>query len=274
VRQGDDDGDRIVEQELQRLIDEAELDEAGIDHAAEAQHKLPGKYPQQIAGPERQGDRHQPDHLVALDPEGEEIGHRIGEQDDRDRGRQRHQDRFQQQDKIDGALEREGDAHEGGNLVAFAGRLYQVPVVVEREGPVDLEDRLGPEAHDDERDHGHDQHRHHDQERRRHQQIAARPLAAAQPRAPSSVDCRPSRHRAGFGNCHLGLPCFPRRLLDRAGVPVLLRKNRYCAFGAVNFHERWFMALTSRPISAPIQATAASAAEPRIDNNNRERCNE
>jgi hypothetical protein len=38
---------------------------------------------------------------------------------------------------------------------------------------------------------------------------------------------------------------------DRAGVPILLRKNRYCAFGAVNFHERWFMAIDIPPDLGP-----------------------
>ena len=60
MRQSQHHRGRAVEQEIKRLVDQPQLDEAGIDDAVEAQHDLPGKDTQQVAGPDRHRDEDQP----------------------------------------------------------------------------------------------------------------------------------------------------------------------------------------------------------------------
>lgn len=53
VRERDDDGGRVVEQEFERLVDHPDRNEAGIDDAVIAEHDFPGENAQEIARPER-----------------------------------------------------------------------------------------------------------------------------------------------------------------------------------------------------------------------------
>ena len=78
--QCEDHGEGVIEQECKRLGDQTNLDQPGIDDAVVAQDNLPGEDPQQVAGPEGHGDENQPDQLVFGYPEGDEIGHGIGQQ--------------------------------------------------------------------------------------------------------------------------------------------------------------------------------------------------
>src|SRR5262249_61910770 len=58
--QCDDHGKRTVEQGIERMVDEAEGAKRSVDGAAVAQNNLPGEDPEEIAGPERRGDRDDP----------------------------------------------------------------------------------------------------------------------------------------------------------------------------------------------------------------------
>ncbi len=76
--QRDDDGGRAVEQEFERLLDQPDDLEPGIDDAVETKDDFPREDPQQIAGPERQGHQDDPEQLALVHVKGHVVGHRIG----------------------------------------------------------------------------------------------------------------------------------------------------------------------------------------------------
>ena len=157
--QGDHHRSGAVDQEFERLLDQAQRLEPRVDGAVVAQDHLPGEHPQQVAGPERQRHQDDPDQFAPVDVKGDVVGHRVGDQ------------------------HRDGGAGPGdpqrtdqqGLVDRFADCLLIVP---ERERGVDFEGVLGPEAHRHQdregRAHGEG---HHDQ-RGRKQRIAAQRFAA------------------------------------------------------------------------------------------------
>ena len=155
MRQGDDHGRRVVEDEVERCFDDSQRHQAGVDDAVEAEHHLPGKDSKQVAGPEWDGDQNQPDQLIRLHLEGDEVGRRIGQQDGRQGYRAGDLDRLQQQLEVDRLLEENN-------------------IVVEAETAVEVEINLGPETEryqDRERDRQGDEHPGHG---RRQQRVAAK----------------------------------------------------------------------------------------------------
>ena len=161
-------GRRVVEQELERLVDYTHADEARIDDAVEAQNDLPGEDAQQIAGPERHRDEDQPDQLVARHLEGDEIGHGIG-QDERCKGaEQRHPDGLHLQSGIDRLFEK-------GGVISQCESLVEIQVILRPEAVIgQVEQRQAHQAD-------------HDQQRRQHQRITAQPFVL-QKQCPGGED--------------------------------------------------------------------------------------
>ena len=225
--QGDHHGKGAVEQELQRLVDDTEADEARIDDPVEAEDDLPGEDPQQIAGPEGDGDQDQPEHLVAGDPEGQEIGHGIGEQHHGDGRHQGQDDRFDQQDGIDGIGQGKGNAPPIGRPLRG---FDQAPVIVEGEGRIDAVEILGPEADQHQGDDGNDQHRQHEQHGGRQEEIAAQPFIALQQAAALRPGARCRHLGLGAANsAHQSLGFSPSiRAIPPAAQKYAARRRVSC----------------------------------------------
>ena len=157
MRQGHHDRKRIVKQKSQRLADQVKAHQSGIDHAIKAQDDLPREDPQQIGGPEGNGQRHQPDEF-APGVKRDEIGHGIGETD----CRERHQGRDDHGAKEQGAIAR---------LAQHRG------VLGERPAPCHAQALLALEAGQGHQQEGRGQPQRHDKQGRGQEGIAFSPVS-------------------------------------------------------------------------------------------------
>jgi hypothetical protein len=92
-------GKGVVEQKTQRLRDQPQAQQPRIDHPAIAQDDFPGEDPQQIRGPERNGQKDQPEEF-APGVKGHEVGHGIGQCDGQHGHEGRHHHRAREQDAV------------------------------------------------------------------------------------------------------------------------------------------------------------------------------
>ena len=144
---GDDDGETRIEQERQRLVDEAELQQRAVDQPFLAEQRNPGNHADDVRGPERhcaQQEEADGEQLVAH-VEDEEIG------DEETQHQREDPDQRREPDRLEIKFEREAG---GGD----------VDVIVEREGRDQAAETVGLEHAGD----PHDEHRR-DEERDQHQ---------------------------------------------------------------------------------------------------------
>ena len=185
---------RVIEDHADRLVDHPEAHQTGIDHAVVAEDDLPGEDAQQIAGPERYGNQDQPDHLVPRHPEGDEIRHRIGEQDGGDCHHSGNPHRLEQQRRVDRKVDadRPGDGKrrklDAGNLKFNPDALEKFQVVGEGQRVIDIEVVLCPEAVCAQQADRQRERQQHDTQRRRQERKTAQRLVAQEDRPHPLVE--------------------------------------------------------------------------------------
>ena len=95
------DGELVVEQEAERLVDHPRRFEARVEQPVAAEDRAPGVDAHEVAGEERRGDQEEDEHLPAAGGEAQPVGDRERDQHRRRRGQQADDERVDGERAVD-----------------------------------------------------------------------------------------------------------------------------------------------------------------------------
>ena len=131
--QRDDHRVDVIKDKGQRFVNQADIQQSGVDDAIIAKDHFPQKNPDQIGRPERDRDQEQPQRFaVGAHMERHEIGNRKSQKHRHHSHHRRYEQRALQQRAIDRLVD-------------------DLAIIVQRECRVDIHEILGPETEQDDR---------------------------------------------------------------------------------------------------------------------------